>query len=121
MSYSAITDPCLSEEVVNSVDKVINFYKKQEKQIPMCSEWREGKYYFEKIGKSLVSKFPQDQDEQLWRYIQSQLMTGLSLPEISNTTNTNASVNGPIPESNNHAVMNGRKNSEEEEIDDDEE
>ena len=29
MSYSAITDPCLSEEVVNSVDKVINFYKKQ--------------------------------------------------------------------------------------------
>ena len=83
MSYSAITDPCLSEEVVNSVDKVINFYKKQvchfwtdaisiayfpqEKQVPLCSEWREGKYYFEKIGSSLLSKFPQDQDEQLWR------------------------------------------------------
>ena len=81
MSYSAITDPCLSEEVVNSVDKVINFYKKQvsqkifwveaiffqEKQVPLCSEWREGKYYFEKIGASLLSKFPQDQDEQLWR------------------------------------------------------
>ena len=71
MSYSAITDPCLSEEVVNSVDKVINFYKKQvsasvweyfwvnqesilfffqEKQVPLYSEWREGKYYFEKIG-----------------------------------------------------------------------
>lgn len=88
MSYSAITDPCLSEEVVSSVDKVINFYKKQvhhftkdffrwmqycltyfpqEKQVPLCSEWREGKYYFEKIGSSLLSKFPQDQDEQLWR------------------------------------------------------
>merc|ERR1719205_479864 len=80
MSYSAITDPCLSEEVVNSVDKVINFYKKQEKQIPMCSEWREGKYYFEKIGSSLLSKFPQDQDEQLWRYIQAQLLEGIPPP-----------------------------------------
>merc|ERR1712088_75143 len=80
MSYSAITDPCLSEEVVNSVDKVINFYKKQEKQIPMCSEWREGKYYFEKIGQSLMSKFPQDQDEQLWRYIQAQLLEGVPPP-----------------------------------------
>jgi len=80
MSYSAITDPCLSEEVVNSVDKVINFYKKQEKQVPLYSEWREGKYYFEKIGQSLLSKFPQDQDEQLWRYIQAQLLEGLPPP-----------------------------------------
>merc|ERR1712130_922404 len=80
MSYSAITDPCLSEEVVNSVDKVINFFKKQEKQVPLCSEWREGKYYFEKIGSSLLSKFPQDQDEQLWRYIQAQLLDGIPPP-----------------------------------------
>merc|ERR1719283_330883 len=80
MSYSAITDPCLSEEVVASVDKVINFYKKQTKQIPLCSEWKDGQYYFEKIGKSLMSKFPRDQDEQLWRYIQAQLLEGLPPP-----------------------------------------
>jgi len=91
MSYSAITDPCLSEEVVNSVDKVINFYKKQEKQVPLCSEWREGKYYFEKIGSSLLSKFPQDQDEQLWRYIQAQLLEGTPPPSCWNKERRNSS------------------------------
>jgi len=117
MSYSAITDPCLSEEVIQQVDKIIAFFQKQSKKIPFNEKYDEDQYYINKIGKSLVSKFPQDQDEQLWRYIQSQLMKGLELPEISNIT----SPNGPLPELNNHAVMNGRKNSEEEEIDDDEE
>merc|ERR1712130_362568 len=123
MSYSAITDPCLSEEVIQQIDKLIAFFQKQPKKIPFNEKYNDEQYYINKIGKSLVSKFPQDQDEQLWRYIQSQLMKGLNLPEISNNTNTNSNVNanGPMPESNNHSVMNGRKNSEEEEIDDDEE
>jgi len=127
MSYSAITDPCLSEEVIQQIDKLIAFFQKQPKKIPFNEKYDDEQYYISKIGKSLVSKFPQDQDEQLWRYIQSQLMKGLNLPEISNNTNTNThtnmnvNANGPMPESNNHAAINGRKNSEEEEIDDDEE
>merc|ERR550517_2352418 len=91
--YSGRTnsDPCLSEEVVNSVDKVINFYKKQEKQVSLCSEWREGKYYFEKIGSSLLTKFPQDQDEQLWRYIQAQLLEGTPPPSCWGKERRNSS------------------------------
>ena len=49
------------------MDDFSNCVTLQGKQVPLCSEWREGQYYFEKIGKSLTSKFPQDQDEQLWR------------------------------------------------------
>lgn len=118
MSYSAITDPCLSEEVIQQIDKTIAFFQKQSKKIPFNEKYDDEQYYINKIGKSLVSKFPQDQDDQLWRYIQSQLMKGLELPDTPNNTNTN----GPHPETINHAVINGRKNSgEEEEIDDDEE
>jgi len=117
MSYSAITDPCLSEEVIQQIDKTINFFDKQVKKIPFNEKYDEDQYYIEKIGKSLLSKFPQDQDEQLWKYIQSQLMKGLEIP----TPPTSISTNGPITEMNNHTAHNGRKISEEEEIDDDEE
>jgi len=117
MSYSAITDPCLSEEVIQQIDKTINFFDKQAKKIPFNEKYDEDQYYIEKIGKSLLSKFPQDQDEQLWKYIQSQLMKGLEIP----TPPTSISTNGPITEMNNHTAHNGRKISEEEEIDDDEE
>jgi len=115
MSYSAITDPCLSEEVIQQVDKTITFFRKQPRQIPFNEKYDDEEYYINKIGKSLVSKFPQDQDEQLWRYIQSQLMVGLELPVETNVTSDTHT------EHINHAVINGRKNSEEEEIDDDEE
>merc|ERR1719228_1591194 len=70
-----------------------------------------------KLAKVLVSKFPQDQNEQLWRYIQSQLMEGLEFPHGSSQANESTEHMQP----NNHAMLNGRKNSEEEEIDDDEE
>ena len=136
MSYSAITDPCLSLEVVTTVDRVISFYKKQQKQVPLCSEWREGMYYFEKIGKSLMSKFPQDQDEQLWRYLQAQLLEGLPPPQTWGerrpgpaspptpaSTHMSPPPAHPAPAPGQVAQQqHGRKNSgEEEEIDDDEE
>merc|ERR1719228_835811 len=70
-----------------------------------------------KLAKVLVSKFPQDQNEQLWRYIQSQLMEGLEFPHGSSQANESTEHMQP----NNHAMLNGRKNSEEEGIDDDEE
>eukprot|EP00092_Neocalanus_flemingeri_P039916 GFUD01043477.1.p1 GENE.GFUD01043477.1~~GFUD01043477.1.p1 ORF type:complete len:638 (-),score=151.19 GFUD01043477.1:153-2066(-) len=117
MSYSAITDPCLSEEVIQQIDKTIAFFKKQPRKIPFNEKYDDEQFYINKIGKSLVSKFPQDQNEQLWRYIQSQLMEGLEVQVDTNDTNANS----PHTEPNNHVLINGRKNSEEEEIDDDEE
>lgn len=69
MSYSAITDPCLSEEVLQQIDKTTAFYKKQPNAVPFLEKYGEGLLYIDKLGKSLVSKFPQDQDDELWKYI----------------------------------------------------
>ena len=30
--------------------------------------------YMTKLGKSLISKFPRDQDERLWKYIRNQVL-----------------------------------------------
>ena len=127
MSYSAITDPCLSEEIIQQVDRVICWSRTQPSPVPLTECWRGDTSLLDKLGRSLVSKFPQDQDEQLWLYIRSQLLDGLpELPEkvtaciphslspkTTNAPNTTVDTDS--------AAVNGRKNSEEEEIDDDEE
>ena len=124
MSYSVIKDPCLSEDVLQNIDKIISHFNSQpkESQIKYTEKYDDNQYYIEKIGRSLMSKFPQDQDERLWLYIQSQLVPG---QELDNKTLFSPGTNGgiqlpqhPLPHKE---LLNGRKNSEEEEIDDDEE
>jgi hypothetical protein len=69
MSYSAITDPCLSEEVLQQIDKTTAFYRKKPEAVPFLEKYGDGLLFIDKLGKSLVSKFPQDQDDELWKYI----------------------------------------------------
>ena len=78
--------------------------------MPLTEKYEDNLYYIEKIGRSLLSKFPQDQDEKLWLYIQSALLQGL---DVKNFVSSIAANNDPV---------NGRKTSgdQEEEIDDDE-
>ena len=118
MSYSVIQDPCLSEEVLQQIDKVVQFFKSQSEEsgvgggsvVPLTEQYEDNLYYIDKIGRSLLSKFPQDQDEKLWLYIQSALLQGL---DVKNFVSSIAANNDPV---------NGRKTSgdQEEEIDDDE-
>ena len=115
MSYSVIQDPCLPEEVLQQIDKVIQFFKSESGEsgsagVRLTEKYEDNLYYIDKIGRSLLSKFPQDQDEKLWLYIQSALLQGLDLKNfVSSLTASNEPVNG-------------RKTSgeQEEEIDDDE-
>ena len=76
----------------------------------LTEKYEDNLYYIDKIGRSLLSKFPQDQDEKLWLYIQSALLQGL---DVKNFVSSLAVNNDPV---------NGRKTSgdQEEEIDDDE-
>jgi len=70
MSYSAITDPCLSEEVLQQIDKTTAFYRRKPHAVPFLEKYGgDGLLLVDKLGKSLVSKFPQDQDDELWKYI----------------------------------------------------
>lgn len=114
MSYSVIQDPCLSEEVLQQIDKVVSFCKShsEEFQLKLTEQYEDNLHYIDKIGRSLLSKFPQDQDEKLWIYIQSALLQGLDLKDFVSSIGNHGVNSDPV---------NGRKISEEEEIDDDEE
>ena len=81
MSYSVITDPCLSEDVLQHIDRIVAFFNSQPKecQVPYCERYRDTLHYIDKIGGSLMSKFPSDQDERLWLYIQAALLQGREL------------------------------------------
>merc|ERR1719245_2165258 len=98
MSYSVITDPCLSEDVLQHIDKIINFFNSQpeEKQINYTSKYDDNLYYIDKIGRSLLSKFPQDQDEKLWLYIQSSLLQGLDVKNFVSNIGLQGANSDPV-------------------------
>jgi len=146
MSYSAIADPCLSSECMEQIDKVMAFYKDKDTMVDLKSQYNTDLRFVDKIGKSLASKFPQDQDNQLWLYIKSQLIgkddrpdsqpdlnnSQVSHPQTMAKSSSGASrlpsglTNGVAAgsrhlQSNNHSQSTNHMNLEEEEIDDDEE
>ena len=61
MSYSVIKDPCLSEDDLQHIDKIITFFNSQpkENQVNLTDKYDDNQHYVEKIGRSLLSKFPQ--------------------------------------------------------------
>ena len=61
MSYSVIKDPCLSEDDLQHIDKIITFFNSQpkENQVNLTDKYDDKQHYVEKIGRSLLSKFPQ--------------------------------------------------------------
>lgn len=121
MSYSVIQDPCLSEDVLQSIDKTIAFFTSQpkESQVKFTDRYDETQLYLDKIGRSLVSKFPLDQDDRLWLYIQTQLLQGSEVKSEA-LMSPGSGVSLPQHPPPHRELLNGRKNSEEEEIDDDE-
>jgi len=117
MSYSAITDPCLSEGVIQQVDKVISFSKQKSDKVPFLDKFNQDQTYIDKIGRSLVSKFPQDQDDKLWHYIRSQLVEGLEQREVNGDNRKHSEEEAEIDDDEDTAL----KEELQEEIDDDEE
>ena len=60
MSYSAITDPCLSEEVLQQNDQTTAFYRRKPHAVPFLEMYGNHLLLVDKLGKSLMSKIPQD-------------------------------------------------------------
>jgi len=86
MSYSAVTDTCLSEKILQQVDKLISFFKHKSKKLFLLEAYTQTDIYIQKLGKSIIPKFPSDQDDRLWNYIQSQLLEGLDTAGASMIT-----------------------------------
>ncbi len=148
MQYSVVQDPCLSQEVLDQVDSILKFYRDGEKHpvpfhenfnsdtklITKVSEWGEPAHlvpaqrrinltnFFSQMGRSLLPKFPRDQDERLWRHIRSGVLgekhSSLPDPLISHAAfgaDAAGAANGLAD-----AVNGFDLDEEEEEIDDDE-
>ena len=125
MSYSVVMDPYLSEEVLRHLDDIIDFHLKQtpKLQIQLLEKCDDGGMTFiEKIGFSLMSKFPGDQDpEKFWMYLQTELLRGQDLEKFLAAQNQKSPKvqlqSQPLPQTA-EAPKTGK---DEEEIDDDEE
>ena len=135
MEYSVVTDPCLSQEALNQITLVIQYYQSHPRRVKFVEQYNSDTKFITKMGRTLLPKFPRDQDERLWRYIRKLILRDIDSeiddpllirPPVS-TNGSSTTVNGS---SNTTAISNAsrrnssRKNThdeDEEEIDDDEE
>ncbi len=140
MLHAVVADPCLSQELLDALDEVAAFCRKQEKDlVPFHENFNSDTSLATKMGRSLLPKFPRDQvgeitqcgmcslhfkikigllfsqDERLWRYIRGRLLGPAHDTELPDPLVTHSFANGS------GQVLNGGVMDEEEEIDDDEE
>jgi len=130
MTHSVVQDPCLSTEMLSQIEGTILYYSNQQERVPYTSRYNRETLYITKLGRTLIPKFPRDQDEKLWQYMRVLILgeegdRAHPDPLVAKLT-ANKIVNGNAAtgRSSKHSRYNNprRKSSyEEEEIDDDEE
>ena len=125
MNYSVVTDPCLSQETLNHITAVIQYYNTHPDKVNFTGGYNSDTKFITKMGRTLLPKFPRDQDERLWRYIRKLVLNDMD-SEIEDPLLIRPPVNGhngTSISSNNRRNSSRRQTNEddEEEIDDDEE
>ena len=120
MSYTKVTDPCLSQDMLDQLDKTIRHFVDESEEdlgIEFQKHFNSDTTFITKMGRSLLPKFPRDQDERLWRYIRV-LVLGTKHQDTEDplVSQHRGVSNGDL---NGHG--NNNNEEEEEEIDDDEE
>merc|ERR1712173_256045 len=129
MEYSVVTDPCLSQEALNQITLVIQYYQSHPRRVKFVEQYNSDTKFITKMGRTLLPKFPRDQDERLWRYIRKLILGNEKDADLEDPLLIRPSVNGINGSSSTTAVVTPRRNSsrrtthedDEEEIDDDEE
>ena len=74
MEYSVVTDPCLSQEALNQITLVIQYYQSHPRRVKFVEQYNSDTKFITKMGRTLLPKFPRDQDERLWRYIRKLIL-----------------------------------------------
>jgi proteasome lid subunit RPN8/RPN11 len=128
MTYSLVTDPCLSQETLNLLTTVLLYYKTHQNRVVFADQYNSDTKFITKMGRTLLPKFPRDQDERLWRYIRM-LILGDSDSDIDDPLLIRPplpnGINGSLTATNNPSRRNSSRrqtnDEDEEEIDDDEE
>ena len=75
MNYTVVTDPCLSQETLNHITAVIQYYLTHPQRVNFINQFNSDTKFITKMGRTLLPKFPRDQDERLWRYIRKLILT----------------------------------------------
>ena len=123
MSYSVVTDPCLSQDLLEQIDKVVEFGTNG---IRYHENFRGQKTFATKLGESVIPKFPMDQDVRLWQYVRGKILDDKYV-DMSDPLSDKMLGNGGVAahSSGKGGHLNGNSRAEdeedEEEIDDDEE
>ena len=126
MNYSVVTDPCLSQETLNHITAVIQYYNTHPDKVNFTDGYNSDTKFITKMGRTLLPKFPRDQDERLWRYIRKLVLNDMD-SEIDDPLLIRPPMNGHngTSISSNHRRNSSRRQTHdggsEEEIDDDEE
>jgi hypothetical protein len=76
MTYTKVTDPCLSQELLDQIVATIKHYTAAEGdlKVDFMKKFNSDTTFVTKMGRSLFPKFPRDQDDRLWRYIRVLLL-----------------------------------------------
>ena len=75
MNYTVVTDPCLSQETLNNITAVIQYYLTHPQRVNFINQFNSDTKFITKMGRTLLPKFPRDQDERLWRYIRKLILS----------------------------------------------
>lgn len=75
MNYTVVTDPCLSQETLNHITAVIQYYLSHPDRVDFVQQFNSDTKFITKMGRTLLPKFPRDQDERLWRYIRKLILS----------------------------------------------
>jgi len=124
MTYTKVADPCLAQELLEQIESTIRHYNAEDDlRMDFMKKFNSDTTFLTKMGRSILPKFPSDQNERLWRYMKL-LILGTKHQDMDDPliaqyalVAANGNMNGGYP---NHHNLQHHEDDQEEEIDDDE-
>ena len=133
MTYTKVADPCLAQELLEQVEATIRHYNAEDDlRVDFMRKFNSDTTFLTKMGRSILPKFPSDQNERLWQYMKL-LILGTRHQDMDDPLIAQYALVAANGNSNGYANHNLHHNHEdaaaaaalpaeqEEEIDDDEE
>ena len=123
MTYTKVADPCLAQELLEQIETTIRHYNAEDDlRMDFMKKFNSDTTFLTKMGRSILPKFPSDQNERLWRYMKL-LILGTKHQDMDDPLISQyalVAANGNMNGYPNHGLQH-HEEDQEEEIDDDEE
>ena len=124
MTYTKVADPCLAQELLEQIETTIRHYNAEDDiRMDFMKKFNSDTTFLTKMGRSILPKFPSDQNERLWRYMKL-LILGTKHQDVDDPLIAQYALVAANGNSNgypNHNAPSQQEDEQEEEIDDDEE